>query len=47
MKSFKGWMHAEGYSGFNQLYKHDKITELACMAHERRKFVDIFKATGL
>ena len=47
LKAFKGWMHADGYSGFNQLYKPGKIQEVACMAHVRRKFVDIFKASGL
>ena len=47
MKAFKGWMHADGYSGFNQLYEPGKITEVACMAHVRRKFVDIFKSQNL
>ena len=40
-------MHADGYSGFNQLNKPGKIQEVACMAHVCRKFVDIFKASGL
>lgn len=47
LKTFEGWMHADGYSGFTQLYKPGKIREVACMAHVRRKFVDIFKASGL
>ena len=47
LKTFEGWMHADGYSGFNQLYRPGKIQEVACMAHVRRKFVDIFKASGL
>lgn len=47
LKSFKGWMHADGYSGFNQLYKPGKVQEVACMAHVRRKFVDILKSQNL
>ncbi|MCP5073483.1 MAG: IS66 family transposase, partial [Rhodobacteraceae bacterium] len=44
---FKGWMHADGYAGFNKLYCSGAVHEVACMAHVRRKFVDIFKANGL
>lgn len=47
LKTYKGWMHADGYSGFNQLYKSGIIQEVACMAHVRRKFVDIFKSQNL
>ncbi len=47
LSKYSGWMHADGYSGFNQLYEKGKVKEVACMAHVRRKFVDIFKANGL
>ena len=40
-------MHADGCSGFNQLDEKGRAKEIACMAHVRRKFVDIFKASGL
>ena len=43
---FKGWMHADGYAGFNELYRSGGISEVACMAHIRRKFVDVFQAEG-
>ena len=39
-------MHADGYTGFNDLCRTGGITEVACMAHVRRKFVDIHKAQG-
>ena len=39
-------MHAGGYSGFNELYRTGNVSEVACMAHVRRKFVDIHKAQG-
>ena len=37
----------DGYAGFNGLYRSRKVNEVARMAHVRRKFVDIFKASGL
>jgi len=43
---YKGFMHADGYAGFNDLYRTGKITEVACMAHIRRKFVDVYKSQG-
>ena len=39
-------MHADGYAGFNDLYRAGKVTEVGCMAHIRRKFVDIHKSQG-
>lgn len=44
--SFEGWMHADGYAGFNELYRGGAIREVACMAHIRRKFVDVFQSEG-
>jgi transposase len=46
LKDYTGWMHADGYSGFNELYRSGRIREVACMAHIRRKFVDVFKSQG-
>ena len=39
-------MHADGYAGFEELYRSGDIREVACMAHIRRKFVDVHKAQG-
>ena len=41
---FRGWMHADGYAGFEDLYRSGTIREVACMAHVRRKFVDIHRS---
>ena len=41
LKKFTGWMHADGYAGFEELYRSGTIREVACMAHVRRKFVDV------
>jgi transposase len=43
---FRGWMHADGYAGFEDLYRSDAIREVACMAHVRRKFVDVHRSQG-
>ncbi|WCR55960.1 MAG: IS66 family transposase ISCARN48 (plasmid) [Rickettsia asembonensis] len=46
LKNFTGTLHADAYSGYNQLYINDeqssnKIEEAACWAHMRRKFYEI------
>ena len=41
---YRGWMHADGYAGFEDLYRGGAIREVACMAHVRRKFVDIHRS---
>ncbi|WGI21224.1 IS66 family transposase [Amylibacter sp. IMCC11727] len=46
LKGYQGWMHADGYAGFEELYRSGQIKEVACMAHIRRKFVDVFKSQG-
>lgn len=46
LKDYQGWMHADGYAGFEDLYRKGQIKEVACMAHIRRKFVDVFKSQG-
>ena len=39
-------MQADGYAGFEVLYRSGAIREVACMAHVRRKFVDIHRSQG-
>jgi hypothetical protein len=36
----------DGYAGFEDLYRSGAIREVACMAHVRRKFVDIHRSQG-
>jgi transposase len=50
MESFTGFLQADGYAGFEGLYnsartKPGPITEVACWAHCRRKFFDVWEAT--
>jgi len=46
LSKFKGWMHADGYAGYEELYRSHGIREVACMAHVRRKFVDVHRSQG-
>jgi len=46
LRDFEGWMHADGYAGFEELYRSGRAREVACMAHIRRKFVDVHQSQG-
>ncbi len=46
LSGYKGWVHADGYAGFNGLFGENKAREMACMAHIRRKFVDVHASQG-
>lgn len=37
LKGFKGYLHSDGYSGYNKL---GDVTRVGCLAHLRRKFVE-------
>jgi transposase len=50
MAGFTGFLQADGYAGFEGLYnpartKPGPIIEVACWAHCRRKFFDVWEAT--
>ena len=49
MASFSGFLQADGYAGFEALYDSARrepgpITEVACWAHCRRKFFDVWES---
>jgi transposase len=46
LADFQGWMHADGYAGFEELYRSGRVREVACMAHIRRKFFDVHASQG-
>ena len=46
LAGFEGFLHADGYAGFEELYRSGDIREVACMAHIRRKFFDVHAAQG-
>jgi hypothetical protein len=39
-------MHADGYARFEELYRSGRFHAVACMAHIRRKFVDVQQSQG-
>jgi len=39
LKTFKGWMHADGYPGYVHLYREGQIREVSCWAHTRGYFL--------
>lgn len=41
LKEFKGYLHADGYAGYNGI---PNITLVGCWAHARRKFAEALKA---
>jgi len=50
MASFSGFLQADGYAGFEALFDAARsnpgpLTEVACWAHCRRKFFDVWEAT--
>ncbi|MBW2742439.1 MAG: IS66 family transposase [Deltaproteobacteria bacterium] len=38
LKDYRGYVHADAYSGYDQLFKKEGIVEVGCWAHARRKF---------
>ena len=46
LSHFKGALHADGYAGFDRIFESGRIREIACWAHARRKFFDLFEATA-
>jgi transposase len=46
LAGFRGILQADGYAGFNELYRQNAVVEVACWAHVRRKFFDFHAATS-
>jgi hypothetical protein len=40
LEGFEGYLQADAYAGYEELYATGKVTEVACWAHARRKFFD-------
>ncbi len=37
---YQGYLQADAYSGYDQIYASGRVIEVGCMAHARRKFFD-------
>ena len=40
LSGFSGYLQADAYAGYDQIYASGKVIEVACWAHARRKFVE-------
>jgi transposase len=40
LKGYDGYLQADAYAGYQELYATGKVLEVACWAHARRKFYD-------
>lgn len=44
-QGYQGYLHCDGYSGYEALFATQKVIHVACWAHARRKFAEIIKAS--
>ena len=40
LENFQGFLHADAFAGYDAVFVGGGVTEVACFAHARRKFVD-------
>lgn len=40
LKDYGGYLQADAYAGYDEIYQTKKVIEVACWAHARRKFFD-------
>lgn len=45
LKGFKGFLQADGYAAYDNICSGTGVTRVGCMAHVRRKFFDVHKAS--
>ena len=46
LRDFQGYVQTDGYSGYNFLDSKEGVRHIGCLAHARRKFMDVVKARG-
>lgn len=44
LKGYKGYIQADGFSGYDSVGQQPGVTLVGCWAHARRKFVEVLKA---
>lgn len=40
MGNYRGYVHADAYSGYNELFRREEIIEVGCWCHGRRGFIE-------
>jgi transposase len=46
LEGYRGYLQADAYAGYDQVFADGKIIEVACWAHARRKFFEIARQAG-
>jgi transposase len=46
LRDFQGYVQTDGYSGYDFLDHKKGVHHIGCLAHARRKFMDVIKAQG-
>lgn len=46
LADYRGYLQTDDYAGYNSACSENKITQLGCWAHARRKFIDAQKAAS-
>ncbi len=47
LATYEGFAHADAYAGYNDAYRTGRVKEMACMAHVRREFFELYESTKL
>lgn len=45
MRDYEGFLHVDGFAGYDKLFAKGKAREVGCLAHIRRRFFDIYEST--
>jgi len=45
LAKFEGTLQVDGYAGYNETLRRANVIEAGCLAHARRKFVEVFDST--
>jgi transposase len=44
LREFRGKLQADGYAGYDAVYEDGRVKGVACVAHVRRPFYDLYEA---
>ena len=45
LENYQGVLQVDGYAGYNEVLRRDGVIEAGCMAHARRKFVEVWETS--
>lgn len=47
LATYEGFAHVDADAGYNNAYRTGRVKEMACIAHLRREFFDLYQSTKL